>query len=58
MDHPRTEWERFYVKIENGRRGLLQRELTYKTTTIGLKKFFDTKTDWMLLLVSTHEKKK
>ena len=30
--------ERFYIKRENGGRDLVQLELTYKTTIIGLKK--------------------
>ena len=35
---PRADIERLYVKRENGRRSLIQLELTYKTTTIRLKK--------------------
>ena len=37
MYHPRTDIERLYVKRENGGKGLIQ-EITYKTTTLGLKK--------------------
>ena len=55
MHHPRTNIERLYVKRENGGRGSIQ-ELTYKTTTIGLKEHLDNTTYWMLLFVKTHEK--
>ena len=47
-----------YVKRENGWRGLIQQELIYKTDTIGLKKYLDITTDWMLQLVNTHKKQK
>ena len=46
------------VKRENGGRQLVQLELIYKTTTIGLKKYLDTTTDWMLQLVNIPEKQK
>ena len=39
MHHPSVEKEHFNVRRENGGRGLIQQELTYKTTTIGLKKY-------------------
>ena len=43
---------------ENTERELIQLELSYKTTTIGLKKYLDTTTDWMLQFVNTPEKQK
>ena len=46
IHHPRADIERHYVKRENDGRGLIQLELTYKTITIGLKKYLDTTTDW------------
>ena len=54
MHHPKAGLGRQYIKKENGGRGLIQQELTSKTTTIGLKKYLDTTTDWMLQLVNTH----
>ena len=36
---------------ENVGRNLIQQELTYKITTMGLKKYFNTTIDVMLLLV-------
>ena len=38
MYHQRANLESLYVKRENGGRELIQLELTYKTTTIGIKK--------------------
>ena len=37
MDHLRADIECLYIKRENGGGWLIQLELTYKTTTIGLK---------------------
>ena len=51
MHQLRADVERLYVKRENGGRGLIQLELIYKTTTIGLKENLDTTTDWMRQLV-------
>ena len=58
MHHPRADIEHLYIKRENGERGLIQAELTYEITTIGLKKYLDTTTDWLLPLSNTHEKEK
>ena len=57
MHHSRSDIESLYVEKENDGRGLSQLELTYKTTTTGLKEYVDTSTDWMLQLVSTHRSK-
>ena len=43
-------------KIENGGRSLIQLELTYKITSVELKKYLDTTTDWLLLFVNIHQK--
>ena len=56
MYHPRGDIKHYHIKRENGKR-LIQPELTYKTITIGSKKYLDI-TDWMLQLVNTHEKQK
>ena len=47
MRHPRADIERFYVNRENGGRVLIQIGLTYKTTTIWLKKYLATTSDKM-----------
>ena len=39
MCHTRANIERPYTERENSRRGLNQLEFTFKTTTIGLKKY-------------------
>ena len=39
IHHLRADTERLSIKRENGGRDLVQLELTYKTTTIGLKKY-------------------
>ena len=49
MNHPRVDIERLNIKRENGGRGLIQLELIYQTTTIGLKKYLDSATDWILI---------
>ena len=36
----------------------MQQELTNKSTTIGLKKYLDTLTVWILQLVNTQRKKR
>ena len=54
MHHPRADIKHLYVKRENGGRGLIQLKLTYKTTTVGIKKYLDTTTHWMIQLVNTH----
>ena len=56
MHHSRADIERLNVKRKNGGKGLVQLELVYKTTTIGLKKYLDTATDWMQMLVNISDK--
>ena len=48
MHHPRADIKHLYVKRENGGRGLIQLKLTYKTTTVGIKKHLDTTIHWMI----------
>ena len=50
MHHPRADTEHSNVKRENGERGFILLELTNKITTIGLKKYLDTTTDWFGLV--------
>ena len=51
MHHPKTDVERPYVSRQEGGRGLMQLELSFKTTTVGLHKYYSTTNDWMLQLV-------
>ena len=55
MHHPKTDTEHHYIKRENDG---IQQELTDKTTSIGSKKYLDTKTGWMLQSVNTYKKQK
>ena len=58
MQYPRADIERLKIKRGNDGTELIQSELTNTTTTIGLKKYLDTTTDWMLQLVNTCKKEK
>ncbi len=56
MYHSRANIEPLVFKRENSGVRLLQRALTYKTTTIRLKKYLDITKDWVLQLVNTRSK--
>ena len=43
MYHPRADIEHLYIKRENGGRGFIQQELSYKATTTGWKKYLETR---------------
>ena len=58
MHHPKADKDRLYLPGSAGDRNLLQTELTYKTTTIGLQKYLQTTKDWMMELVKKHENSK
>ena len=58
MHYQSADRERLYAKRENGRKGLIQFELIYKTSTIRPKKRLDTTTDSMEQSVNTREKQK
>ena len=53
--HPKADKDRLYLPRSAGDRSLLQTDLTYKTTTIGLQKYLQTTKDWMMELVKKHE---
>ena len=55
MHHPKADVDRLYIRRSDGGKGLLQLELMYKTTTIGLQPYLDSTQDWMLQLVNRHE---
>ena len=58
MHHPKADKDRLYLPGSERDRVLLQTELTYKTTTIGLQKYLQTTKDWMMDLVKKHENSK
>ena len=58
LHNPRADIEHLYCKKENDGGSLIQLELTNKTITIGLKKYFETTRDCMVLLFNTHKKQK
>ena len=58
MHHPKADIDRLYVPRADGGRGMIQLELTFKTTTIGLHKYLSTTKDWILQLVLNHDGKK
>lgn len=58
MQHPKTDVDRLNIPRKDGGRGLIQQELSLKTATIGLQKYFETTKDWMLKLVNINEQTK
>ena len=58
MHHPKEDVDRIYIPRKKGGRGLVQLELSYKTTTIGLKQYLESTKDWTLKLVHQHESRK
>ena len=58
MHHPKAEVDRLYLPRNEGGRGLIQIELTYKITTTDLETYLRESKDRMMKLVLEHEKKK
>ena len=58
MHHPKADVERLYLPRSSGGRGIVQLELSYKTTTIGQYRYLNLSQDWMLKLVLEHENRK
>ena len=58
MHHPKSDVDRLYIQRKSGGRGMIQLELSYKTSVIGLRQYLDTTNDWMLQLVNRHEHSK
>ena len=58
MHHPKADVDRLYLPRNEGGRGLIQIELTYKITTTGLATYLRESKDRMMKLVLEHEKKK
>ena len=55
MHHPKADVDRLYILRKAGGRGLVQLEITYKTTTIGLNKYLNNKDDYLLKIVRDHD---
>ena len=47
MHHSKADVDRLYIRRSDGGKGLLQLELMYRTTTIGLQTYLDSTQDWM-----------
>ena len=58
MHHPKADVSRMYIPRKKGGRGMINLEMTYKTTTIGLNGYLQSSEDRMLHAVLQHEKKK
>ena len=58
MYHPKADKDGLCLPRSEGSRNLIQTELTYKTTTMGLHKFLQTTKDWMMELVRKRDDSK
>ena len=58
MHHPKSDVDRLYLPRTEGSRGLIQLELSYKSTTIGLDKYLQETQDTLLHFVKDHDDKK
>ena len=58
MHHPKADVSRMYIPRKEGGRGMINLEMNYKITTIGLNSYLESSEDRMLHVVLQHEKKK
>ena len=58
MHHSKADVDRLCIRRSEGEKGLLHRELLYKTINFGLQTYLDSTQDWMLQLVNRHDKTK
>ena len=58
MHHPKSDVDKLFLRTTEGGRGLIQLELSFKTTTIGLDKYLQEMQDTLLHLVKDHDDKK
>ena len=56
--HPKSDVNRLYLPHKEGGRGLVQLELSLKTSIIGMNTYLNNTKDWMLKLVKKHEQNK
>ena len=54
IHHPKADVDRLYIRRNEGGRGMIQLELSLKTTAFGLQKYLETIKDWMLQLINIH----
>ena len=57
MHHPKADMDRMYLLRNEGGRGLIQLQTAYKTASIGLDTYLDTKNDPLLMIAKEPEKK-
>ena len=58
MHRPKADVDRLYIPRKAGGRGLVQLEITYKTTTIGLNTHLNNKDDYLLKIARDRERGK
>ena len=58
MHHPTSDVNRLYLSRKEEGRGLVQLELSLKTSIIGIDIYLNNTNDWMLKLVKLHEENK
>ena len=58
MHHPKSDVDRLYMPMSKGGRGMIQLELSYNTSTVGLSQYLRNSQDWMLKLVTSRENTK
>ena len=58
MRHTKADKDRLCLPRIEASRSLIQIELTYKITIIGLHKYLQTTKDWMMEVASKHENRK
>ena len=56
MHHPKADVDRPSIPRKAGGRGLVQLEITYKTTTIGLNTYLNNKDDYLLKTARDHDR--
>ena len=55
MYHPKADVDRLYIPRKAGGRGLVQLEITCKTTTIALNTYLKNKDDYLLKIARDHD---
>ena len=58
IHHPKSDVDRLYLPRTEGGRGLIQLELSYKSTTVGLDKCLQETQDTLLHFVKDHDDRK
>ena len=58
MHHPKSDVNRLYFPRKEGSRGIVQLELSLKTSIIGMNTYLSNTNDWMLKFVKKHDENK